>query len=71
MKTLLGGVAMTVLQGLIAKHVAGRAAGVATRGSAGIPGLLVWLAVSYFLNRYLNRDEAKQTANDNKQLAAR
>lgn len=61
-KALLGGVAMTIIQGLITKRVAGRAAGVAARGGAGIPGLLIWLAASYFLNRYLNRDKSAQPA---------
>lgn len=52
---LFSGFLGMIIQNLIARRMAGRVAGVAARGGGGIPGLIVWAAVSYLINRYMNR----------------
>ena len=52
---LFSGVVGMIVQNLIARRIAGRAAGVAVRGGGGIPGLIIWVAVSYLINRFMNR----------------
>lgn len=52
---LFSGIAGAFLQQMITRRVAGRAAGLAVRGGGGVPGLLVWIGVSYLINRFFNR----------------
>ncbi|HEX8324111.1 MAG TPA: hypothetical protein VF595_09375 [Tepidisphaeraceae bacterium] len=55
---LFSGFAAMMVQRFLTRQVAGRVAGTAVRGGGGIPGLLVWLGVSYAINRFMNRRPA-------------
>ena len=68
---LVGGIIVTLVQGLIAKRVAGRAAGLAVRGGGGIPGLLMWLVIGHFVKKYLNSRKSTPAANVARRAAAR
>lgn len=52
---LFSGVLGMIVQNLIARRIAGRAAGVAARGGGGIPGLILWVVISYLINKFMNR----------------
>jgi hypothetical protein len=57
---LFSGIAGMFIRNLITRRIAGRAAGVAARGGGGIPGLLIWVVVSYLINRFVSRRPVPQ-----------
>ena len=59
---MFSGVAGMMVQRYLTRQVAGRVAGTVAKRGGGIPGLLIWIVVSYLINRFISRPRSAETA---------